>query len=133
MQWLWFYSFIKECQLLLHTFFFVYQFPRTFLSIPSFLASLLASFITLAFKWSLYAMISPSHLVTVCFSHIQIWSATWKKGVFFVKNAELLEHSRPENFKKSRQKNSWNQINQFHELFLNIVHENFVKLHFWQF
>ena len=28
----------------------------------------------------------------------------------------VLFHSRPENFKKSRQKNSWNQINQFREL-----------------
>ena len=33
-------------------------------------------------------------------------------------------HSGPENLKKSRQKNSWNQIN--HKFF-------FVKLHFWQF
>ena len=30
-------------------------------------------------------------------------------------------HSGPENLKKSRPKNSWNQINQFHEIFFDQI------------
>ena len=36
--------------------------------------------------------------------------------IFNLKIWNVILHSGPENLKKSRQKNSWNQINQFHEI-----------------
>ena len=59
-----------------------HQFPRDAFSKPFALASLFNSFMTLAFKWSLYAPISPFHSVTVSFSHIQILSATYKNKTY---------------------------------------------------
>ena len=56
-----------------------HQFPRDDFSKPFAFASLFNSFMTLAFRWSLYAPISPFHSVTVSFSHIQILSATYNK------------------------------------------------------
>ena len=48
----------------------------------------------------------------------------WKSKHFFQNMLNVWSmHSGPENLKKYRQKNSWNQISQIF----------FVKLHFWQF
>ena len=75
-KWLDFEKFFLKCvnssMIICH-----HQFPRDDFSKPFALASLFNSFMTLAFKWSLYAPISPFHSVTVSFSHIQILSATY--------------------------------------------------------
>ena len=50
-------------------------------------------------------------------SRSQNWFAQWKWNFFeFFSNNVPEGHSEPENLKQSRQKNSWNQINQFHEI-----------------
>ena len=62
----------------------------------------------------------------------------WVEGIFsshFVKTTTLPPHSGPENLKKPGQKNSWNQINQFHEFFLTKFHflqlQNWPNINYW--
>ena len=81
---------------------FVHQLPLKSLARPFFLASLLASFMTEPFRWSLYARMSPSHFVTVCFSQIQISSATWgnyfhDELIFICLQTKIMKNDFPQN------------------------------------
>ena len=49
-----------------------------------------------------------------------VWSS-WKKKMMTMM---MVIHSGQENLKKSRPKNSWNQINQFHDFFLIFFRDN---------
>ena len=81
-----------------------------------------------------YFMLKWIHCSFEIGCHMSQWSKTWKKVHF-----GRTRHSGPENFKKSRQKNFWNQINLFYfswncifGVFNFFLLQKLIFVHFWK-